>query len=179
MPDSDWSSGAYLAEFADAEQLRLAVRVLRHKGYTYLETYAPMPNTSALSHGRSWLPFIVFLGGLSGGVISYAIQWYTNARSYPLDLGGRPANAIPAFIVSTFEGAVLFAALTAFVVFFMIVGLPRLWHPVFEVDGFERATVDRYWLAVDGLDPWTHADATMRDLNELSPIRVVTVDPQS
>ncbi len=32
-------------------------------------------------------------------------------------------------------------------------GLPRLYHPIFEVDGFERASVDRFWLGVDASDP--------------------------
>jgi hypothetical protein len=40
-------------------------------------------------------------------------------------------------------------------------GLPRLHHPVFEVEGFERASVDRFWLGVDEAD--AHFDERVSD----------------
>jgi hypothetical protein len=32
-------------------------------------------------------------------------------------------------------------------------GLPALWHPVFEVPGFDQVSVDRFWLGIDAADP--------------------------
>src|SRR5690348_5875430 len=176
MRDATWPRGAYAAEFASAEALSEAVRVLSAKGYTRVETYSPVPLTHGIPQPRSRLPAIVFLGGLLGGIASYAIQWYADAYAYPIDIGGRPANAIPAFLIPTFEGTVLCAALTAFFGFFVIARLPRLWHPIFELDGFQRVTVDRYWLAIDGTDHRSGPDVTIHELRELAPMRVVKLE---
>ena len=42
----------------------------------------------------------------------------------------------------------LAAALAGFVAFLVGSGLPRLHHPVFAAHGFERASQDRFFLAV-------------------------------
>lgn len=177
MRDHDWNAGAYLAEFGSPDALTQAVRSLEAKGYTLVETYSPIPITGGPKLPGSRLPVIVFLAGLLGGIASYAIQWYADAYAYPIDIGGRPTHAAPAFIVATFEGTVLCAALAAFFGFFVITRLPRPYHPVFEIDGFDRATVDRYWVAVDASDDRSSADVTPRDLHALAPIRVVTLEP--
>lgn len=179
MHDRDWSAGAWLAEFASPHDLVRAVRTLEKKGYERLETYSPVPVPGLPRYGTSRLPVVVFLAGLLGGVASYLVQWYADAYAYPLDIGGRPAHAVPAFIVATFEGTVLCAALAAFFGFFVITRLPRPYHPVFDVDGFERATVDRYWVAVDAADHRSSPDLTPHELHALDPLRVVHVEAAS
>jgi hypothetical protein len=176
MPDRTWASGAYLAEFQSADELSSAARAFAPKGYNSLETYSPGPIDTPVTYSRSRLPRLVFAAGVLGGVISYAIQWYANAYAYPLDIGGRPAHAVPAFIVPTFEGTILAAALAAFFGFFFATRLPQPWHPLFELDGFDRASVDRYWLAVDASDHRSAPDLTPRELHSLDPLRVVTLE---
>lgn len=176
MHDAAWPAGAYAAEFASVEELTAAVQSMSRKGYTRLETYSPVPMIHGIHEPRSRLPVVVFVAGLLGGIASYAIQWYANAYAYPLNIGGRPAHAVPAFLIPTFEGTVLCAALAAFIGFFVIAQLPRPWHPVFEIDGFERATVDRYWLAVDAADRRSAPDLTIHELGELSPLRIVRLE---
>jgi hypothetical protein len=176
--DRTWAGGAYLAEFGSARELTEAVRSFSEHGYTRLETYSPVPVQTGIARRRSRLPVAVFIAGAIGGVLSYLIQWYANAYSYPLDIGGRPAHAIPAFLIPTFEGTVLAASLAAFIGFFVIARLPQPWHPVFEIEGFERATVDRYWLAVDAADPKCAPDRTIRELSALSPLRLVQLEPE-
>jgi hypothetical protein len=165
-----------MAEFSSAEELKDAVRAFRTKGYTKLETYSPVPIDAGIRRSYSWLPVAVCIVGLLGGIASYAIQWYANAYAYPLDIGGRPPHAVPAFFIPTFEGTVLSAALTAFIGFFVVTRLPQPWHPVFEIDGFERATVDRYWLAVDAADHRGSPEITARELRALSPLRVIRLE---
>jgi len=170
---------AFLAEFATVDAMRGAVRALRAKGYTRLETYSPYPVPDVLAlldAPRSRLPLAVFVGGLAGAVVSYVVQWYADAWSYPLNVGGRPAHATTAFIPSTFEGTILAAALTAFVGLLVILRLPRPWKPVFEIDGFERATIDRFWVAVDARDRRGDATLTPRELWALQPLRVVHLE---
>jgi hypothetical protein len=167
-----------LAEFDTASDLVNAVSQLQEKGYRHLETYSPFPVPGIdrrLKLKRSRIPVFVFLGGLLGAVLGYAIQWYANVWHYPQNIGGRPVHAIPAFIPVTFESAVLGAGLTAFVGVLIALRLPQLWHPVFEVDGFERATIDRFWIAIEAEDPHFGVVRCTRALEELSPIRVVPV----
>jgi hypothetical protein len=155
MRDAHWPAGATAAEFDDEEAFVAAVSALQVQGYTMLEAYAPysIPRVeAALSSHRSPLPFIVFAGGAAGGALGYWIQWFANVVSYPLNIGGRPAHATPAYFIPTFEAAVLCASLAAFVGLFALLRLPRPWHPMFDVDGFERASIDRFWIAVDARD---------------------------
>jgi hypothetical protein len=143
-----------LAEFDAPEPLALAYERLRTAGYTRLRTYTPYPVREVLATlPESPIPWLMLGAALLGGGGGYALQWWCNARSYPLDVGGRPLDSVPAFIPITFESAVLAAALTGFFAMLWFCGLPRLSHPLFEVDGFERAFVDRFWLGVDDSDP--------------------------
>ena len=68
---------------------------------------------------------------------------------------------------------VLFAGITAFVCVFAFSRLPRLHHPVFEIDGFESASIDRFWLGIDASDPKFDRSATRSHLEALGPSRIV------
>lgn len=167
-----------LAEFGTATEMVNAVFRLREQGYRDLETYSPFPVPGVdrpLQLERSLIPAIVFAGGLLGALLGYGIQWYANVFHYPQNIGGRPVHAIPAFIPVTFESAVLGAGLAAFFGLLFLLRLPRPWHPVFEVDGFERASVDRFWVAIDAEDPRFGVGRSARTLEELAPLRIVPV----
>jgi hypothetical protein len=170
-----------LAEFPSADALLAGTSALTALGYREVETYTPFPlpgMEARPGRRRGRLPRFVFAGGLVGAILGYGIQWYANVWVYPLRVGGRPAHAVPAFIPATFEAMVLGAALVAFVGLLVALRLPELWHPVFEVEGFERASVDRFWLAVGDRDPLFDSDRTSSALTELGPLRVVPI-PES
>ena len=178
MRDARWPAGAYAAEFATERHFAGAVAILRDSGYSKIETYTPYPVPkieSALQEPPSLLPPLVFIAGFGGGLVGYWIQWYTNAVSYPLNIGGRPAHAAPAFFIPTFEATILIAALAAFVGLFAFLRLPRPWHPMFEIDGFERASIDHFWIAIDASDGRGDRELTPRALEALKPLRVVRV----
>jgi hypothetical protein len=112
---------------------------------------------------RSRIPAVVLLAGAIGCALAYAILYFCNAYDYPLDVGGRPLNSIPADIPILFETTVLFAGVTALLAFLFRCGMPRLHHPIHEVPGCERITLDRFWLEVhlDGRD-----GTELRELHE-------------
>ncbi len=179
MRDERWPAGAYAAEFADEHEFVRAVLALREQGYDNIETYTPYPVALAhesLPEPPSPLPLLVFLAGLGGAVVSYWVQWFANVVSYPLNIGGRPTHAAPAFFIPTFEGTVFAAAVTAFAALLVLLRLPRPWHPMFEVDEFERASIDHYWVAIDASDRHADPERTPRVLQRLAPIRVVRVE---
>jgi len=166
------------AELESAEALVTAAGRLRERGYRRIEGLSPLP-LDTVEERLHLLPSILgklaFGGGVVGGVLGYGIQWYGDVRAFPLLVGGRPLHAVPAFIPATFEATILGAALTAFVGVLVTLRLPELWHPMFEVDGIERASADRYWIAVDRRDPLFDAERTRADLTALDPVRVVAL----
>ena len=143
-------------EFADPLALLDAVEHLRRLGYEHFEAYTPyaVPGLDErLGRRRSRIPYAVFTAGACGATAAYLIIWYTSAISYPLDVGGRPLDSLPTDIPIVFETMILCAGITAFLLVLLRNGLPRLWDPVAEVEGIERATIDRFWLAIDRTDP--------------------------
>ena len=152
-----------VAEFDDLDRLVAAIRRLRASGYRRLDAYAPFPAEEvpeALGFRENRLPYIALAGGILGGVGGFFLQWYLNAYNYPINVGGRPLAAWPAFALPAFELTVLGAALAVVVGMLWLNGLPRLYHPVFNADHFSRATVDRFFLAVEVADPRYHPERT-------------------
>jgi len=146
---------AMMAEFDAPPALLAGIRALAAAGISRLDAFTPYEVAglhALLGVRRSRLPWIALAAGLAAGLAAYALQWWINVVAYPLDIGGRPDHAAPAFLPITFEMAVLFAAAATLISALVLGGLPRLWHPVFEVDGFARASIDRFWLAVDAGD---------------------------
>lgn len=141
-----------LAEFDSEEACVAAAVAIRQKGWTHLDAYLPYAAKNveqALGLAPSNLPGWVLLFGLIGAATAYLILWWTQNVDYPLNVGGHPTNAVPAYVPITFETSVLFAGFASFFAMLRLCRLPRLWHAVFEVPGFERASIDRFFLLVD------------------------------
>lgn len=165
-----------LGEFASAPAMLAGVDALRRGGYDDLETFTPfdIPEVDErMGIGRSRLGWLVAAGGLAGLVAAYLIQWWANVHDYPLNSGGRPVHAVPAFLLVTFEGTVLVAAFAAFFGLLIWLRLPRLWAPIDEIDGFNRASVDRFWIAVGGVDRNERRDEAQRILQGAGAVRTV------
>jgi hypothetical protein len=105
-----------------------------------------------------------------GGGATYFLQWYAAVVDYPINIGGRPLHSWPAFIPATFEITILGAAVAAVVTMLVLNGLPRLYHPLFEVEEFELASRNRFFLCLPARDP-VFAPGFARDLlAELHPL---------
>jgi mono/diheme cytochrome c family protein len=169
-----------VAELTSAEAALAAVRALRAQGYRHLHAYAPHPVpglSEALALPRSRLPWVVGAAAVAGGVLAYGVQWWTVARDYPLRVSGFAPHTVVTQIPIVFETAVLAGAVTGFVALLLTLGLPRLWQPLFELEGFERAQIDRFFVAVSARDPAFGWQVTAAHLAALGPIRVASVGP--
>lgn len=167
---------AVMAEFSSPDALVEALSHLKSRRYGRLDAYTPYPVDDvqdALSLRPSPIPWFVLGGAMFGGSVGYVVQWFLNAISYRLDVGGRPFHAAPAFVPITYELATLFGALVGFFAFFFLTGLPRPWHPVFEVDGFESVASDRFWLRLEHPKAGTDLDEVASELRRLGAERVV------
>ena len=169
-----------MAEFGSPEALVHAAEKARLAGYKHMDAYTPIPVEEldeALGLRRTRLPVLVFLGGLFGGLGGFALEYWTQAIAYPMNIGARPWNSWPQFIPVTFEMTVLGSALTAFVGMWALNKLPQPYHPVFNVDAFGRASTDRFFLLIETTDPRFERHGTWKFLEGLHPVGVSEVAP--
>src|SRR4051812_13742230 len=89
-----------VAEFDSAEALLEAAEGTRVAGYRKTDAYSPFPVhglSEAIGFHDVRLPWMILMGGLTGCFAGYTLQWYTAVIDYPLNVGGKPLNSIPAF----------------------------------------------------------------------------------
>ena len=158
MHKPEQPSGPYgvIAEFSDAHALVAAAEKLCNAGYSHTDAYTPYPVEEvmeALGKHHSKLPYIIFAGGLSGGVGGFLMQYFCAGIDYAQNIGGRPLFSWPAFLPITFECTVLASAFCAVFGMILLSGLPRPHHPLFAVDQFAKATKDGFFLVVEASDP--------------------------
>jgi hypothetical protein len=91
-------------------------------------------------------------------------------------VGGRPPLLGSAFVLVSFEMGVLFASLTAIISVIILAGL-KLYDPIDDVEGFERATLDRWFLAIGDKNPHVHEhlDELKKELAGLGALKVSEV----
>jgi hypothetical protein len=145
-----------MVEFDTPEALLEACHRVREAGYRRFDAYAPFPVhglDEAMALPPTRLPRLVLLFAILGGSGAYFMQYFASVIHYPLNIGGRPMHSWPAFLPITFELAILMAAFAAVVGMILRNGLPLLYHPVFNVDRFRRASQDKFFLCVEAADP--------------------------
>jgi hypothetical protein len=167
-----------MAEFDNPTDLLAAADRARIAGYTDMDAYSPYPIeelNEALGLKPNRLPLITLLGGILGGLGGYGLEYWTQVIAWPMNIGGRPFHSWPHYIPVTFECTVLGASLAAFVGMLALNGLPRPYHPVFNVPAFDRASRDRFFLCIESTDPKFDRGATESFLNDLHPVGVSEV----
>ena len=166
-----------LAEFPDGDSLLSAIHSARAQGYEKMEAYTPLPmhDVCHALGDKNRLPWLVLVGGIVGACVGFGLQYWSNIYYYPQNIGGRPLNSWPSFIVITFEMTILFAALTAVFGMLAMNGLPRPHHPVFEIPEFETASRNRFFLLILAHDPRFERDAAHSFLQGMEPLSLSEV----
>lgn len=144
-----------VAEFDSPELLIAAARKVREAGYKQLDAYTPFPIhglVDTVGYKDEKVPWIVFMGGIVGATAGYLLQYYTSVIDYPLNVGGKPLNSVPMFFPVTYECTILFASFGAFLGMLALNKLPQPYHGVFNTPNFERASQDKFFLAVEAND---------------------------
>jgi len=165
----------YLAEFENPSELVDAAEKVYAEGYRKIDTYSPFPieaASEAVGFHHTRLPLIVLIGGLTGLATAFAMQYWISAIDYRINVGGRPFNSWPSFIIVCFELTVLFSAISAVIGMFALNGLPMPYHPVFNVQRFVDASKDGFFLVIEATDPKFDAEETPSFLKALSPVGV-------
>lgn len=166
-----------IACFAAPADLLAVLHRARAAGYTRIEAYTPFPVAGldeALPRASTPIGWIVFFAGVAGASVAYALQYWAT-HDYPVNVGGRPLHSWPAFVPVTFELTVLAAAIVGVLALGWLCRLPQLYHPVFTVPGFERASQDRLFLLIRDDDPCFHPARTHAFLTDSNPEYVTEV----
>lgn len=175
-----------LAEFSDPGALMDAVKALRKRGYTRLDTFTPFPihgMDKAIGLGQSKLGFLVFVGGLTGAALGVFLQWWTSAgtqpdfldvilQGYPINISNKPLFSIEPSVPIIFELTILFSALTAVGGMLALNGLPKPYNPLFYSERFSRATDDGFFLHIQSQDGQFDKGTTADHLREEGALAV-------
>ena len=103
-----------VATFDDPAELLEAASRLRQAGHPAADAFTPYPVhglAPLLGLRRSRLGFVTFAAGAAGALGAFALQAWTSAVDWPVNVGGKPALSTLAFIPITFEVTILAAGL--------------------------------------------------------------------
>jgi hypothetical protein len=152
--------------FSDEAVLFPAVKQVRRAGYKIHDVYTPMPIhglDAAMGLRDTSLHTAGFIYGITGtctalGFISWALTY-----DWPLNFGGKPFFALPAWIPITFELTVLFSAVGMVLTFCYLCQLA----PFVKKDHFHlRSTDDLFVMAIEITDRTNESEVT-RFLSDL------------
>jgi len=153
-----------VATFGDERDILAATRMVREAGLSILDVFTPFAVhglDTAAGVKPTRLPWICFALGLSGAVAKLWYQIWTSATSWPVNVGGKPLNSVPAFVPVTFEMMVLFAAVGTVIAFFIVSRLRPGRKPAYIYD---RTTDDRFALVLVQDDAGFDVEAVRRML---------------
>jgi hypothetical protein len=163
-----------LGEFASPRKLEGALPAVVDGKFGEVEIHTPYPLHHAyhiVNPRPAVIPRVVFFAGLLGVTTAWAMQWWCNAIDYPINVGGRPLNSLPSWIPIMFELMVLFGSFGAFFGIWVFARLPQPYHPVFKLERFRSASIDRFWVRVR-LGEGADEDRLVRLLRELGASHV-------
>jgi len=141
-----------VACFADEEVLFPAVKRVRNAGYKIQDVYTPFAVhglDQALGMRETSLHTAGFIYGLLGTTTAVSGMGWVFTQDWPMNIGGKPNFALPAFIPIIFELTVLFSAVGMFITFCYLCQLA----PFIKKHHFHpRATDDLFVMVIECTD---------------------------
>ena len=144
------------AEFSSAGALLEAAKKVHSLGFRKWDVYSPFPihgMDHAMGFQRSRVSLFSLIGGCTGLTVAFILIYYTSAINYPLIVQGKPYFALEPSLPIFFELTILLTAFGTVLGLLLLTLLPRLHHPVFNWDRFQRATDDGFFLVLESTDP--------------------------
>lgn len=134
------SRRVHIGFFVDERDLLSAANEFRARKIEIVEAYSPYPIhgiDEVLGIKPSRLPWVTLVAGAAGLTIGLYFQYWASHTDWPIDVGGRPFDSLPAFIVIAFEMTILLAGLATAAALFMRC---RLWPGRKISDSFSTTT---------------------------------------
>lgn len=159
--------------FEQESDILAVTREVRKQGYTIRDIYAPYAVhglDKAMGLEPSRLPWVCFLLGLLGAAAKVWFEYWTTASDWPVNVGGKPWNSLPAFVPITFEVMVLFAGISTVAAFFFV---SRLYPGRKAVAFMPGVTDDRFALVLEETDAAFEPEEVRRLLERHGAIEVL------
>jgi hypothetical protein len=153
MPKKLYAVGA---EFANPKELYAAAEKVREKGYKWWDCYTPYyihGLDKAMGLKKSFVGLFTFAGGLTGLTGGFLLITITSVFVYPIDTQGKPFFSLPGFVPILDLLMIILSAIMSIVGMTTLCLLPRLHHPLWEWDAFNRATHDKFFIVIEANDP--------------------------
>jgi hypothetical protein len=147
---------AVAAEFANPAELYHAAEKVRDQGFKWWDCYTPYyihGLDKAMGLRKSWVPLFTLAGGLTGLITAFLLVTVTSLYVYPIDTQGKPYFSLPAFVPIIDLLMIILSAIMSIVGMTTLNLMPRLHHPLFEWDLFNRATHDKFFIVIEANDP--------------------------
>lgn len=135
--------------FEAEEDVLAATRASREAGYRIVDVYAPYAVhglDKAMGLPPTRLSLVCFLLGFLGAAVKVWFEFWTTAQDWPINVGGKPWNSLPAFVPVTFEVMVLFAGVSTVLAFLAV---SRLWPGKKSAMPVAGVTDDRFALVLE------------------------------
>lgn len=166
------STRVLVAVFGHPEDLRGAVRTARAQDLSILEVYSPYA-IHGLDEDLGWAPSrLPWVGAIAGAIGLAGILWlqfWTSTVNWPINVGGRPWNSLPAYVPVAFEVIVLAGALTTVGALLLV---SRLWPGQPRQAPVRGVTDHRFALVLQPHNAACDARELERDLAACRPLRV-------
>ncbi len=169
-----------LASFDSEQDLLAATKLLNCKGYKIVDAFTPYAVhglDQAMGLRPSRLTWVCFVCGMMGALGMLWFEYWVGAISWPINVGGKPWNSLPANVPVAFETAVLLAGFGSV---FALLGVSRLYPGKKVQPELERVTDDRFVLVLDEADArfdTSQVEAMLKPLNLIKlEERVVTTE---
>jgi hypothetical protein len=122
MSESCTTRRYFLGIFRQEDHVVAAVKILRAQGIPVSDVFTPYAVhglDEAMGIKRSRLPLVCFFAGLAGFILAMGFQSWVFTTAWPMNIGGKPHFAFPAFIPVGFEVTVLMGGLLTVLAFLL------------------------------------------------------------
>lgn len=167
-----------VGNFYDEAVLFPAIKKVRRAGYKIHDVFTPFPIHGldhALGLRDTSLHTAGFIYGITGTSTAVGFITWALTLDWPINFGGKPFFALPAWIPVTFELTVLFAAVGMVLTFCYLCQLA----PFVKKDHFNpRSTDDTFVLAIECTDA-THEAEAMKFLESVGAQGVTVMEKET
>ena len=161
-----------VGSFTAEEDVLGAARAARERGLRVADAYTPYPVhglAGAMGLRPSRLPWACLAFGLIGAASALSSQFWAMTTSWPMNVGGKPWNSLPAYVPVTFEVMVLLAGLGVVLALFVRC---RLFPDKEAAPLFRGVTDDRFVLVLENNGDEFDAHAARQLFHEFHAVRV-------
>jgi len=106
--------------YDDPDVLVDAIKKVKESGIKIKNVFSPFPihEVFEVLGLKTRIPYLTFLYGVFGVLITYAFLYWTSVISYPLKFGGKPLNSL-SFVIILFVMTINIATFLTFMTFFI------------------------------------------------------------